>query len=88
MGLLKNLKKEIESSGPVSVKEIIIYMFLLIVSLLTCYIIGTSMLVSGKPWDGQMTNNVLNWIQMIALFVIILQLERMRCCIEKAFKKR
>ncbi len=72
---LKNLE-------PISWMEIGVYTAVVIISLLTCYMVGVSIFVTGTPWNAEITDNVLNWLQLIATAVIILELERIwsHCC--------
>ena len=67
---------------PVSWLEIGVYTAVVLISLLTCYLVGVSIFVSGTPWNSGVTDNVLNWLQIVALSIIVLQLERLcsHCC--------
>ena len=86
--MLDKFEKELD---PISWLEIGIYTVVVIVSLLTCYMVGVSIFVSGTPWSAEITNNVLNWIQVVAISVLILELEQIRqvcCCIKKDYMKK
>lgn len=75
-------EKWVKDLEPITWLEMGMYTAIVIVSLLTCYIVGVSIFVTGTPWNAGITDNVLNWIQLVAMSVIILQLERIRnyCC--------
>lgn len=87
--MFDDLNKKLE---PVSWMEIGVYTVIVTVSLLTCYMVGVSIFVTGTPWNADVTNNVLNWMQIIAMSVIILELERIRqyclCTKREMFKKK
>lgn len=76
------LDQWLKNLDPVSWLEIGIYTAVVIISLLTCYLVGVSIFVTGTPWTAGITDNVLNWLQLVAISIIILQLERIynNCC--------
>jgi hypothetical protein len=86
--MIKKLEDRLE---PVSWLEMGIYTAVVAVSLLTCYLVGVSIVVTGTPWNADVTNNVLNWIQVVAISVIIIQLEKIRqycLCVKNDMKKK
>ena len=85
-----NLNKKIKNLRPVTNREMVVYTIMILVSLLTCYIVGVSIFVSGKPWDSGMTTNILLWLQVIVTCVIIIQIEEFRAtfCYNNQKKKR
>jgi hypothetical protein len=85
------LDKWIKDLEPISLLEIGMYTAIVIVSLLTCYLVGVSIFVTGTPWNAAITDNVLNWLQLIAITVVIIELDKIRtyCCdMKKTFIKK